>query len=302
VSLNSLETLLLSVFLLLLMLGMGATLSLDNFRAVLRRPLPVVIGLASQFGWMPAIAYTLAVALDLSPAAAVGLVIMGCSSGGTTSNFFTYLSRADLALSISMTVVSTLVAIAAIPLLLWLYTRGFSAAGGADLAVPYANIVTTLVVVLVPVLLGIGLRSRSTLWAGRAERWGTRAGFAMLLLVILANVWREGAALLQVSWQVYLAATLLGPIGFLLGLGSARLLRLEPSRARAVSLETGIQNAPLALGIILISFDASVQREMLVAPMLYGVIVVPFSALAAALFRRADRAAQASTNSESSAP
>ena len=116
-SLNTLETLFLSVFLFLLMMGMGATLSVDNFRAVLRRPLPVIIGLASQFGWMPAIAWCLAVALDLSPVAAMGLVIMGCSAGGTTSNFFTYLSRADLALSISMTVVSTLVAVVAIPLL-----------------------------------------------------------------------------------------------------------------------------------------------------------------------------------------
>lgn len=85
---------------------------------------------------------------------------------------------------------------------------------------------------------------------------------------------------------VYLAATLLGPIGFALGLGSGWLLGLEAPQRRAVSLETGIQNAPLALGIILLSFEPSVQQAMLPAPMLYGVIVVPLSALAAALFRR----------------
>ena len=288
-SLNQLETLFLSMFLFLLMLGMGATLSGDNFRAVLKRPTPVLIGLASQFGWMPAIAYGLSVTLGLSPVAAIGLIIMGSSSGGTTSNFFTYLSRADLALSISMTVISTLVAIVAIPLVLALYTGPFiTAAGDNALAVPYGNIVTTLVAVLVPVLLGIWLRSRSERWAARVERWGTIAGFAMLALVIIANVIREGERLLDISWQVYLAATLLGPIGFLLGLGSAKLLGLAPPQARAVSLETGIQNAPLALGIIILSFDAAVQQEMLIAPMLYGVIVVPLSAIAAWFFRRGE--------------
>jgi len=286
-SLNQLETLFLTVFLFLLMLGMGATLSRDNFAAVLKRPVPVLIGLASQFGWMPAIAFGLAWLLDLPPMAAIGLIIMGSSSGGTTSNFFTYLSRADLALSISMTVVSTLVAIVAIPLVLMVYTAPFiSGAGDTSLVVPYTNIVTTLAGVLVPVLLGIWLRSRSEPWAARVERWGTIAGFAMLGLVIIANVIREGEQLLQVSWQVYLAATLLGPIGFTLGLASARLLRLQPPQARAVSLETGIQNAPLALGIIILSFDAVVQQEMLIAPMLYGVIVVPLSAMAAAIYRK----------------
>lgn len=98
-TLTGFETILLSAFLLLLMLGMGATLSREDFATVLRAPAPLAIGLASQFGWMPLVAFTLAHALELPPLAAVGLIVMGCSSGGTTSNFFSYLSRADLALS-----------------------------------------------------------------------------------------------------------------------------------------------------------------------------------------------------------
>ena len=136
----------------------------------------------------------------------------------------------------------------------------------------------------------VNLRSRSLRWARRVERWGTMAGFAMLVLVIGANLAREGERLFAVPWQVYLAATLLGPIGFTLGSLGARVLGLAPSQARAVSLETGIQNAPLALGIILLSFGADQQPEILIAPMLYGVIVVPFSALAAWFFRRRDAA------------
>ena len=287
VTLSGVETSLLAAFLLLLMLGMGATLRLADFAAVLRRPVPVLIGLASQFGWMPLIAFALARALELPPLAALGLVVMGCSSGGTTSNFFTYLSRADLALSISMTIVSTTVAVVAIPALLWLYTRGLAAeVGDGALRIPYANIVTTLVGVLVPVAIGIAIRARSERLARRVERGGTIAGFAMLTLVIVGSVVRDGARLFTIEPNIYVAATLLGPIGFVLGLAGDRVLGLSPAQRRAVSLETGIQNAPLALGIILLSFEPSVQRDMLPAPLLYGVIVVPWSALAAALFRR----------------
>ena len=106
--LSGMDTLLMPVFMFLLMLGMGATLTADHFRGVLRQPLPVLIGLASQYGWMPLIAIVLTLVLNLSSAIAVGLIILGCTAGGPLSNFFTYIGRGDLALSISMTVVSTL--------------------------------------------------------------------------------------------------------------------------------------------------------------------------------------------------
>ena len=151
-----------------------------------------------------------------------------------------------------------------------------------------ANIASTLFVLLIPVALGMFLRRLSTRWASRAERWGTLAGIAALLLVIVGNVARDGAILLSIPASVYLAATLLGPIGFVLGYIAARYCRLTPRQCRAVSLETGIQNAALALGVIILSFPESQHAELLLAPMLYGVIVVPFSALAAWYFRRSN--------------
>ncbi len=289
-SLSGLETLLVAVFLLLLMLGMGATLTVAHFRVVLRRPGALLIGLASQFGWMPLIAFGLAQGLQLPAEIAIGLVVMGCSAGGTTSNFFSYLSGADLALSIAMTVTSTIAVLVMIPLVLWIYTPSFGVgAGNPDLVIPYNNVVMTLLAVLVPVGLGILLRSRSERWARRVERGGSLAGFVVLALVIIGNVMREGSRLLEIAPSIYLAASLLGPIGFALGHASGRLLGLARPQQRAVSLETGIQNAPLALGIILLSFDSPVREQVLIAPLLYGVIVVPLSAAAAGLFRLQDR-------------
>lgn len=286
-ALSGVETLLMPVFLFLLMLGMGATLTADNFRQVLRQPTPVLIGLASQYGWMPLIAVILALLLNLPAENAVGLLIMGCTAGGPLSNFFTYIGRGDLALSVSMTVISTLTGFVMIPLMLLLYTAPFlHASGDQNLVIPFGKIFVTLFAVLIPVGLGILLRKRSLLWARRVEKGGTAAGLLVIVLVIAITVLREFDAMLQVDPLVYLAGILLGPIGFILGYLGARTLGLAIPQQRAVSLETGIQNVPLAMAIILISFPAESQPEILAAPIFFGIAITPLAALAALVLRR----------------
>ncbi len=283
-TLSSLQSVLVAAFLLLLMFGMGATLSRESFATVMRTPKPLLVGLVSQFLWMPFAAFVIASALGLPDAVAIGLVIMGCSTGGTSSNFFTYFARADLALSISMSVCSTIVGVAAIPLVLSVWTRPFTS---PDLEIPYASIVTTLVAVIVPVALGVYLRSRSERWAARAERIGSICGWGVLTLVIIGSLIEDGGILLTIPAATYVAATALGPLGFALGWIGARILALEPPQRRAVCLETGIQNAPLAIAVVTLSFPDEIAPEVLVAPLLYGVIVVPCSAVVAYAFRRA---------------
>lgn len=286
-TLSGMETLLMPVFMFLLMLGMGSTLTADHFRLVLRQPAPVLIGLVSQYGWMPLIALLLALWLELPAPAAIGLVIMGCTAGGPISNFFTYLGRGDLALSISMTVISTLIGFLMIPLMLLIYaTPLVHASGNQNLLLPYSRISLTLFAILVPVGLGILVRSRSRLWARRVEKGGTAAGLLLIILVVASTLLREADTMLQVAPKIYLAAFLLAPIGFTLGYLSARTLGLPSPQRRALSLETGVQNVPLGLAIILISFPVEIQSEILVAPIFYGVAITPLAALAALLMRR----------------
>ena len=286
-NLSGVEILLMPVFMFLLMLGMGATLSMDNFRQALQRPTPALIGLASQYGWMPLIALALALTLELSPPAAVGLIIMGCAAGGPISNFFTYLARGDLALSIFMTVISTVGGLLLIPLMLFIYTTPFrDAAVGGSLDIPHGTIIAILLAILVPVGLGMAVRKRSRLWARRMERGGSVAGFTVTIMIIASILLRQSDTLLQIEPRIVIAGALLGPIGFILGYLSARAMGLEAAQRSAVSLETGSQNTPLVLGIIVISFPPQIQPEILVAPILYGVAIVPFTALAAWLFRR----------------
>lgn len=279
---SQLDQLLLAVFLMLTMFGMGATLSLGDFSKVVRRPALLGIGLASQFGWMPLIAFGLAHAFGFGGAVAVGLIVMGSSSGGTTSNLFSYYARADLALSISMTITSTIAAVALMPLVLWIYATPFAS---NELAIPYSNIITTLIAVLLPVGLGMSLRRVRPAWATRAERIGSVAGIAVLVLVVVSSTVRDSAQIFSYTGAEIIAATLLGPIGFLFGHLGARMLGVAVRQRRTISLETGIQNAPLAIGIVVLSFPGVVAEEALRIPLLYGVLVVPASALLAAVFR-----------------
>ncbi|MFK8003920.1 MAG: bile acid:sodium symporter [Polyangiales bacterium] len=280
------EKALLAVLLLVLMTGMGATLTPKSFRDVASRPKGVLIGLLSQFGWMPLIAFGLASGLGLSPALAVGLIIVGCTPGGTTSNLFAYYSRADVALSISMTVVSTVVAVVAMPLLVAFYV---SSVEGLAFDVPLKSIATTLALVLVPVGIGMGIRAKSEVAAKRAEKLGSWSGVAVLVVLIASSVWRNQSVFVEIPAGGYVAAFLLGLIGLIAGYGVSALLRLPEPQRRAVALETGIQNSPLAFAIVLSALPETMQDEAIRLPMLYALFVLLSASAASWLFQVIDR-------------
>lgn len=284
VMLSGLEQALLALLLVVLMMGMGASLTLADFRAVLRSPRGPLIGLLSQYGWMPLIAFALAKALGLPNDQAISLIIVGCTPGGTTSNLFTYYARADVALSISMTAVSTIVAVVAMPLLLLVYAGSFT---DASLTVPYGNITTTLAVMLVPLAVGMSVRARSAKAAQAMEKVGSLAGIGVLALLIVTGLVRNGELLAQTTPAMYVAAIGLGALGFGLGWLLATLLKVERPGRRAIAFETGIQNSPLALGIILASFPAALHERMLWLPLLYALFVLLTASLLTLWWRRA---------------
>lgn len=283
------ERILLALLLIVLMLGMGCTLKPREFAAVARKPKALLVGIASQFGWMPLIAFGLAKGFGLPPEFAIGLILIGSTPGGTTSNLFAYYARSDVALSISMTVTSTIVAVGAMPAVLFLYATPFTS---AELSIPFGSVVGTLVVMLLPVALGMFIRSRSERWAKRLERLGSHSGIAVLLLIVASTVVNNLDALKAVSGAMIAAALLLGLLGFVLGLGGARIAGLDVPQRRAVAFETSIQNSPLAFGVILASFDDATSERMLQMPMLYALLVLLSASVATATLRWIDRRAE----------
>ena len=282
--LSELETRLLGVMMMVIMLGMGASLTFKDFRIAFRKPKGILVGLVCQYGIMPFLAYTLAVLLGLAPALAIGLILMGCMPGGTTSNIFTYFSKGTLALSIMMTICSTLVAVAVVPLLLQFYS-GLKDLP-AEFTVPAGNVAQVLVVLIVPTLIGIVLRKWKPNVGATIELIGGLLGIFVILFLIVTWVPRNHMLLATTPWEVYVAAVGLGIVGMLLGFGLARLLTQDRVRSRTIALETGIQNGPLAVLIVLLTFEGELQQQVLLIPVLYSLFIVLTSSAVTLWFRR----------------
>jgi bile acid transporter len=289
---------LLALMIFVIMLGMGSSLTVDDFRAVARKPRGVLIGFVSQFGLMPFLAFTLATILRMPPAFAIALILIGCLPGGTTSNMFTYFSRGSVALSISMTTASTVMALVMMPIILKLYTSGFTSqitasmqdsGSGAEFVIPTGNIISSLVLVLIPVAMGMILRRKSPGWAKTAEDTAGFVAILVILYLLLTAFIRHGGLFVRTPVEVYIGAVGIGLAGFFFGYWFSRLLGVFPLFQRAISLETGIQNGPVSFAIILLSFQEPFQSQMLWLAILYSTFIVMTSSIITLYFRRKGR-------------
>lgn len=281
------ETKLLGAMMMVIMLGMGASLTWRDFLIAFRKPKGVLVGLVCQYGIMPLLGFLLAQALGLPPAVAVGLVLMGCMPGGTTSNIFAYFSKAVLALSIMMTSVSTLVALGMVPTTLAFYS-GLAGYSG-DYTIPASNVAQVLVVLLVPTLIGMVLRKVNPNTGATLELLGGIMGIAVILFLVVTWIPRNHQLLLDTPASVYIAAIGLGLAGMALGYGLARLFKQDANRSRTIALETGIQNGPLAILIVTLSITGPSQQDVLLIPVLYSLFIVISSSVVTVFFRRASQ-------------
>ncbi|ASB48418.1 bile acid:sodium symporter family protein [Alkalitalea saponilacus] len=287
------DQILLALMIFVIMLGMGASLTIDDFKAVARSPRGVFIGFLSQFGLMPLIAFSIATVFNFHPAFAISLILIGCLPGGTTSNMFTYFARGSVALSISMTIASTLLALIMMPILLGFYTSGFTAqinaemqaSGTGTFVIPTGNIVSSLILVLIPVLLGMVIRRKWPDWAKTAEDTAGFVGIIVILYLVFTAFTRHGSLFLKTPVEVYIGALGLGLIGFFFGYWFSRAVGMYPLFQRAISLETGIQNGPVAFAVILLSFHEPVQSQMLWLAILYSTFIVITSSFITLVFR-----------------
>jgi BASS family bile acid:Na+ symporter len=278
------ETKLLGMMMMVIMLGMGASLTWRDFLIAFRKPKGVIVGLICQYGIMPFFGFALAMILGLPPAIAVGLILMGCMPGGTTSNIFTYFSKGVLALSIMMTSVSTLVALIMVPATLAFYSGLAGYAG--DYTIPAANVAQVLIVLLVPTIIGMVLRKLNPNIGATLELIGGIFGIGVILFLIVTWIPRNYQLLLDTSASVYAGAIGLGVVGMILGYYLARLLKQDNNRSRTIALETGIQNGPLAVLIVTLSITGPNQQDVLLIPVLYSLFIVVNSSIVTVFFRR----------------
>lgn len=261
----------------LIMFGMGLTLQPRDFVLVVKRPLPVLIGVVAQFVIMPLAALLVVWVLSLPSAIAAGVILVGCAPGGTASNVVSYLARGDLALSVAMTSVSTLLAPLLTPLLtLWLAGEYMPLDGGS-MALDIVK------VVLVPVIAGLLIRFFIPNIIDRmlpALPWISVVAIAAVVAIVVSG---NRDNLLDAGLLVLVAVVLHNALGLALGYGAGKITGRPVSTRRTMAIEVGMQNSGLAAGL------AAQHMEPMSA--LPGAIFSVWHNLSGALFAALCRAA-----------
>ncbi|XP_072049679.1 ileal sodium/bile acid cotransporter-like [Amphiura filiformis] len=259
---------LITCILVLIMLGMGCVISIKDLKTTCRRPVGVLIGVISQFLVMPLLTFSLAHALQIEPQFAIGMLIIGCSPGGTISNLFTYWTNGDTCLSVVMTTASTIFAFGMMPLNLFIYSRSWTSETSV---IPYKDITISLVSIIVPLSFGMLIRYKLKRWAPYVEKISSILSMIGIPIVIILNG-IINPRMFTSGWKVWFASVTLPLLGFSIGYGMARLIKQSHTICRTIAFETGVQNVALTITLILLTFPKDPNfGDLLTFPSLFGI-------------------------------
>lgn len=235
--------------LMLVMLSMGMTLSWQNFRSVWQQKSAVLLGVSIQFIIMPLTAFLLATTFNFSTELTIGLMLVGSTAGGTASNVMAYLAKGDLALSVSMTLVSTFLAVFLLPLLTWFYI-------GQSVEVPVLGMLLSLVkLILLPVVIGMLLKHFFHKQLKTIEPIFPIFSMFTIVLIIAIVVALNQPNLSNLLWLLVLAVILHNTIGLISGYGLAKLFGHNDKTARTLAIEVGMQNSGLSVALAMQYFS-----------------------------------------------
>lgn len=231
-----------------LMFDLGLTLEGKDFLLVLKRYKAFIAGLAGQIVILPLIAWGIASLLHLSPLMSIGLVLIACCPGGSSSNVFSKLANGDVALSVSLTAVSSIVTLFTIPLIMQVATASTGAAVGIQL--PVRNLLMqNIVTMLLPILLGIGLRHWKKEWAIKADKVLSRLAFPALMFLAAVFFIQHRITIADNFGTLGIATTALLICAIAAAAGLCRLFSLGTGERRTIIIEVGMQNAAQAIAI-----------------------------------------------------
>ena len=240
-----------SVFLGVIMFGMGLTIRLEDFRAIFSRPKEVIIGAVAQYTIMPVVAWVLCKVMNLPADLALGVILVGCCPGGTASNVITYIAGGDVALSVGMTIVSTLAAPVMTPFLVYILA-------GAWVEVSFwAMVLSVVKVILVPVLLGILLRTLAGDHVDKVSDVMPLISVVAIVMIIGGIVAINAEKILSCGVLVLGVVAIHNFCGMMLGLLAAKIFHVEYTRATAIAIEVGMQNSGLAVSLAAANFVAN---------------------------------------------
>ncbi len=281
-----LATALLSAALAVIMFALGTTLRGEQFRLVFTQPRGVLIGLANLVVVAPLLAFGVAHLMDLDPWLAAGLVLLGAAPGGVFANLLTHAAGGATALSVSMTAISSTLAVFTVPLWLGIAVSEFGVQEqGAELHMPLV-VARVLIGIAVPLAAGMWLASRRPEWVEARRRLLERIALATFGLIVVTAVVGQASAVLEHLGEVALACLLLNLLAMGVGFAAARLGRLDPPQATAISIELGVHNAALAVAI-----GSTVDERLAIPAAVYSSFMLATAGTFAWLMRRHNLAA-----------
>ncbi|EXT40150.1 sodium Bile acid symporter family protein [Acinetobacter sp. 25977_6] len=235
----------------IIMLGMGMTMTVDDFKGVLQSPKAVLIGVVAQFVVMPGLAFVLCKLFNLPPEIAVGVILVGCCPGGTASNVITYMAKGNVALSVACTSVSTLLAPVLTPAIFYLLASQWLKIDAASM------FISILQVVLLPIVIGLILRT----WLKRQVESYIQVmplvSVIAIVAIVAAIIGGSKAAIFQSGLLILAVVVLHNGLGYLLGFTAARFFKLPYADSKAIAVEVGMQNSGLGVALAAVHFAAS---------------------------------------------
>lgn len=274
----------LPVALAVIMVGIGLSLTLADFRAQARTPRATIIGTLGQVLVVPAIGIAVALLMDLPPIMAMGLVLVAACPGGSTSNLVTYLARGNVALSIILTVVASLVVIVTLPGWMDVAGRLLPDAAGLEVTVPLGQTFGLLVgVILVPVAIGMVIRAKAPALAATLERGMSALGALVLILAIAAVAVDVGGEIVDMVVATGPAVLVFNLAVILVGGALAWIARIDRASQLALAVEYGIKNSTLGLVIALTVVG---DEEFAVPAAVYSIVMYLTAVIVIAIGRR----------------
>ena len=255
----------------LLMFDLGLTLRFEDFGRVVTRPWPIVVALFGQLVLLPLIALGLAWAFRLTPVFFIGLILIACCPGGSSSNVFSKLAKGDVALSVTLTALSSVITLFTIPFIMGAATRIVGESVGISL--PVGNLIKqNLVMMLVPVLLGIGLHYAFPKAAEKTDKVLSKLAFPLLLALITIFYIQHHKTILDNIGILGFCVTALIIVAITCSSLLSRLVRTDSEQRRTVVIEVGMQNAAQAIAIASSPFIFA-NEEMAIPAILYSLMM-----------------------------
>lgn len=279
---SSITGIILAISLFIIMAGMGLSLSVQDFKGVAKYPKAVMVGMTSQLILLPLIAFLIAYLLDLSPVIAIGIMLIASCPGGATSNMISFLAKGDLALSISLTAIASLLSFLTIPFIMNLSFGYFLDAEQAVDLDFMATLKQLFAIIIVPVLLGMFINKKYPEFAFRVEKPVKKASMVLFILVVLGITISNRNEFIEYFDQAGFPSILLNISTMVAGYLMAVIFKLPQKQAVTIAIESGIQNGTLAITIATLILK---MPEYTIVPLTYSLLMF-FSAGMFIAFRK----------------